>query len=57
MAESFSPGEKTDIDDVNSELHRRFDIGVHESDGYYSIDTGKFTSAPFFANKLQNLFV
>jgi hypothetical protein len=52
----FSWG-KTDIDDVNSELHKRFDIGIHEMDGYYSIDTGKFTSAPYFANNLQKLFV
>jgi hypothetical protein len=52
----FSWG-KTDIDDVNSELHNRFDIGIHSSDGYYSIDTGKFTSAPYFANNLQKLFV
>lgn len=52
----FSWG-KTDIDDINSELHNRFDIGIHHSDGYYSIDTGKLTSAPYFANKLQNLFV
>jgi FAD dependent oxidoreductase len=52
----FSWG-KTDIDDLDSELHKRFDIGIHASDGYYSIDTGKFTSAPYFANSLQNLFV
>ena len=52
----FSWG-KTDIDDVNSELHKRFDIGIHAADGYYSIDTGKFTSAPYFANNLQKLFV
>jgi hypothetical protein len=52
----FSWG-KTDIDDVESELHKRFDIGVQASDGYYSIDTGKFTSAPYFANNLKKLFV
>jgi hypothetical protein len=52
----FSWG-KTDIDDFNSELHNRFDIGVNHVDNYYSIDTGKFTSAPFFANKLQKFFL
>lgn len=52
----FSWG-KTDIDDVNSELHNRFEIGIHHVDGYYSIDTGKFTSAPYFAGKLQNYFL
>ena len=52
----FSWG-KTDIDDLNSELHNRFEIGIHHDDGYYSIDTGKFTSAPFFAGKLQKHFL
>jgi glycine/D-amino acid oxidase-like deaminating enzyme len=52
----FSWG-RTDIDDIKSELHNRFDIGIHHSDGYYSIDTGKLTSAPYFANNLQKLFV
>jgi hypothetical protein len=52
----FSWG-KTDIDDVNSELHNRFEIGIHHVDGYYSIDTGKFTSAPYFADKLQKYFL
>lgn len=40
---------KTDITDPASELHERFDIGVHSYDGYHSIDTGKYTTAPKFA--------
>jgi hypothetical protein len=52
----FSWG-KTDINDLNSELHNRFEIGVNHVDGYYSIDTGKFTSAPYFAGKLQKYFL
>ena len=40
----------TDIDDHQSELHRRHEIGVHDHDGYLSIDTGKFTMAPNFAD-------
>lgn len=52
----FSWG-KTDIDDLNSELHNRYEIGIHHVDGYYSIDTGKFTSAPYFADKLQKYFL
>jgi glycine/D-amino acid oxidase-like deaminating enzyme len=52
----FSWG-KTDINDINSELHNRFEIGIHHVDGYYSIDTGKFTSAPYFADKLQKCFL
>lgn len=44
----FSWG-KTDIDDRQSELHNRYEIGVQAHDGYFSIDTGKYTSAPLFA--------
>lgn len=43
---------ETDIDDYNSALHRRHEIGVSAHDGYYSIDTGKFTCAPLFAQQL-----
>jgi FAD dependent oxidoreductase len=39
----------TDIDDHASELHRRHDIGVHSYGGYLSIDPGKLTMAPYFA--------
>jgi hypothetical protein len=49
----FSWG-KTDIDDPASELHERFHVGVHCYDGYFSIDTGKFTCAPMFAEQLLN---
>ena len=42
----------TDIDDPESELHARADIGVHAHDGWFSIDTGKFTTAPRFADQL-----
>jgi glycine/D-amino acid oxidase-like deaminating enzyme len=38
-----------DIDDPVSELHRRYDIGVHSQGRYHSIDTGKYTMAPYFA--------
>ena len=39
----------TDIDDRVSELHRRHDIGVHSYGSYHSIDPGKLTMAPHFA--------
>jgi 2-polyprenyl-6-methoxyphenol hydroxylase-like FAD-dependent oxidoreductase len=42
----------TDIDDHASALHQRRDIGVHDHDGYFSIDTGKLTCAPMFADEL-----
>jgi hypothetical protein len=44
---------KTDIDDVKSEVHNRStSAGIYSFGNYHSIDTGKFTSAPFFAKKI-----
>ena len=40
---------RTDIDDPNSELHSRYDVGVFGSRGYHSVDPGKLTLAPYFA--------
>jgi glycine/D-amino acid oxidase-like deaminating enzyme len=40
---------ETDIDDPLSELHHRFAIGVTSEDGYHSVDPGKLTMAPLFA--------
>lgn len=45
----------TDIDDDNSELHQRHEIGIAGADGYFSINTGKLTSAPYFARQLCEL--
>jgi hypothetical protein len=45
---------ESDISDPESELHERFEVGVQSYDGYYSIDTGKFTCAPFFAQQFLN---
>lgn len=42
----------TDISDPDSALHQRFDTGVMHLDGYFSIDTGKYTTAPLFAEQL-----
>jgi glycine/D-amino acid oxidase-like deaminating enzyme len=39
----------TDIDDRASELHKRHDIGVNSYGSYHSVDTGKLTMAPHFA--------
>lgn len=47
----FSWGE-SDIDDHQSELHQRHQIGIISADGYHSINTGKLTSAPYFADQL-----
>jgi hypothetical protein len=40
----------TDVDDRASKLHDRSNIGLKTYGGnYYSIDTGKLTTAPYFA--------
>jgi hypothetical protein len=40
----------TDIYDPASELHRRFEIGVTSTGRFHSIDPGKLTMAPHFAD-------
>jgi glycine/D-amino acid oxidase-like deaminating enzyme len=40
---------KTDIYDPASELHRRFEIGVTTEGRFHSVDPGKLTMAPYFA--------
>jgi len=46
---------ETDIDEMDSELHHRHEIGVHDHDGYLSVDTGKLTTAPLFAQRVADL--
>jgi glycine/D-amino acid oxidase-like deaminating enzyme len=38
-----------DIENLQSELHRRSDIGVRSYGRYHSIDTGKYCMAPLYA--------
>jgi glycine/D-amino acid oxidase-like deaminating enzyme len=40
---------ETGIEQPDSELHRRYDVGVHSNRGHHSVDTGKLTLAPRFA--------
>jgi glycine/D-amino acid oxidase-like deaminating enzyme len=40
---------ETDIYDPKSELHRRYDIGVTSNRQFHSVDPGKLTMAPYFA--------
>ena len=40
----------TDIHDPSSELHRRYEIGVTSSGRFHSVDPGKLTMAPYFAD-------
>lgn len=41
---------ETDIYDPASELHRRFEIGVQSTGRFHSVDPGKLTMAPCFAD-------
>jgi glycine/D-amino acid oxidase-like deaminating enzyme len=41
---------QTDIYDPSSELHRRFEIGVTSTGRFHSVDPGKLTMAPYFAD-------
>ena len=50
----FSWGDAS-VDDPDSEVHRRCDTGIHRKEGYFSIDTGKFTNAPYYAERLRRL--
>jgi glycine/D-amino acid oxidase-like deaminating enzyme len=40
---------ETDIDDPESLLHRRYQIGVTTQKCYHSVDPGKYTMAPYLA--------
>ena len=42
----------SDIDEPESTLHERYRIGPRWSDGFVSVDTGKFTTAPLFAARV-----
>jgi hypothetical protein len=44
----------TDIDDPQSELHRRDDIGPISYGRYHTINTGKLTTAPLFAEMMAD---
>jgi hypothetical protein len=50
----FSWGDGS-VADPDSEVHRRCDTGIHRRQGYFSIDTGKFTNAPYYAEQLRRL--
>ncbi len=45
---------KSDVGDASSGLHTRTHIGVTSIDGYHSIDPGKLTTAPLFAEEAAN---
>ncbi len=48
---------ETDIYDPKSELHRRYEIGVTSVGRFHSVDPGKLTMAPYFADILAERIV
>ena len=44
---------QSDIDDSDSELHERTAIGPEQYGRYITVETGKFTTAPMFAERVQ----
>jgi hypothetical protein len=47
----------SDIEDLHSELHSRYDIGIHTFGRYHSVNTGKYTMAPHYAVELADRIV
>ena len=47
----------TDIDDPGSGLHARHEVGPWAAEGWISVDTGKLTTAPLFAQRAAALAV
>jgi hypothetical protein len=41
----------TDVDDPQSKLHDRYDVGVYSVKCYHSVNTGKYTLAPYMGLK------
>jgi glycine/D-amino acid oxidase-like deaminating enzyme len=48
---------ETDINDPQSELHKRYEIGVHSRRRYHSVDPGKLTMVPYFAEECADRIV
>lgn len=46
---------QSDIDDPNSMLHQRWQIGPQRQGPWVTIDTGKYTTAPLFARQAVSL--
>lgn len=47
----------TDVDDPDSTLHQRHEVGPWVEDGWISVDTGKLTTAPLFAERAAALAI
>lgn len=43
------------LSDPKSTLHKRFDFGIRRSGSYISVDTGKYSTAPWLAQKIAGI--
>ncbi|MBN7809729.1 FAD-dependent oxidoreductase [Algoriphagus sp. H41] len=41
----------TDVEDADSKLHTRHEVGIRSFDGYHTVNTGKYTLIPYLAVK------
>lgn len=44
----------TEVDQSESKLHERFEVGIRSFGNYHSVDTGKYTLIPYLAVKLAD---
>lgn len=44
----------TDVDQEESKLHTRHEVGIRSFDGYHSVNTGKYTLIPYLAVKVAD---
>lgn len=44
----------TDVDDYDSKLHDRYEVGIESYGNYHSVDTGKYTLAPMLAVRVAD---
>lgn len=49
----FALGNK-DVDQEESKLHTRYEVGIRSFDGYHSVNTGKYTLIPYLAVKVAD---
>ncbi len=47
----------SDVNDPKSRLHERTDVGIKRMNNYFSINPGKYTTAPYFADELAKNFL
>ena len=44
----------TDVDNYESKLHTRYEVGIRTFDNYHSVNTGKYTLIPYLAVKVAD---